>query len=204
MLVLLWSSSATCCEHISANFTIERPADPCSVAGCASNVRGASLHREVHAAEQCLKPRVRAQPIQSRIGLQVEHAFRTALISLVQPLERPVFLPQAGVNDRNIVRRNISLLNWQPQLRPSNIAVIAQLLSSLWSVQARFTPSWHPDVAALFFRPFRAPSLLARYRGLAGSPPAILSRPFGARRILHIVDPAATLGEFERRRRGRE
>src|SRR5207245_6371669 len=67
------------------------------------------LRRKVHAAQQILEAWVRAQVIQPRKQLGVDHPRGVFLISKIKPMKRLIFLVQRGVDCGWPVSRHVAL-----------------------------------------------------------------------------------------------
>ena len=62
------------------------------------------LRRELHAPYEILKSRIRAEAIKSRVGIEMNQVGSALPVSRLEPFESSIVIPQAMVNERNVVR----------------------------------------------------------------------------------------------------
>src|SRR5215472_12381020 len=70
----------------------------------------------MHSAHQVLVAGVAANPVEARVDSQPDQPERTVLISELQVLEGLVEVLKSAVNDRDVVRRHVTLFGKFPEL----------------------------------------------------------------------------------------
>src|SRR2546422_3554229 len=66
---------------------------------------------------QCFEPRIAAQGVQHRLDVDERHKTRAFLVSLLEPLERPIQIAQSHIDYRDKIRRDVLSLRDALQLR---------------------------------------------------------------------------------------
>ena len=70
---------------------------------------------EVHAAQQLGEARLRAEVVKAGIVFYPDQPRGAILVSLLQLFERVIFIAEAGVDDRQLVGRDVALFRQLPQ-----------------------------------------------------------------------------------------